>query len=153
MSDSLQPHGLQHTRPPCLSPTSRVYSNSCPSSQWCHPIISSSVVCYSLHLQSSPASGSFQMCQLFTLGTGVSASTSVLQMNTQDWSPLGGTGCISWHSKGFSRVLSTPQIKSVNSVLSFLYTPTLTSIHDYWKNHRLDKTDLCWQSNVSAFIN
>ena len=98
MSDSLQPHELQHARPPCPSPTPRVYSNSCPSSRWCHPAISSSVVPFSSCLQSLSASRSFPMNQLFAWGgqsTGVSASTSVLPTITQDWSPLGWTGCIS----------------------------------------------------------
>jgi len=87
MSNSLRPHGLQHTRPPCPSPTPRVYSNSCPLSQWCHPIISSYVIPFSSGLQSFPASGSFQMSQLFASGgqsIGVSVSTSILPMNTQD---------------------------------------------------------------------
>ena len=98
VSDSLRPHGPQHTRPSCPSPTPGVYSNSCPLSQWCHPIISSSVISFSSCLQSFPASGSFQMSQLFASGgqnIGVSASTSVPPMNTQDWSPLGWTGWIS----------------------------------------------------------
>ena len=102
MSNSLQPHGLQHARPPCPSPTPGVYSNSSPLSRWCHPTISSSVVPFSSCLQSFPASGSFQMSQLFESGDqsiGVSASTSVLPMNTQDWSPLGWTGWISLQSK------------------------------------------------------
>ena len=103
MSNSLQPHGLQNARPPCPSPTPRVYSNSWPLSRWCHPIISSSVIPFSSHLQSFPASGSFQMSQFFTSGgqsIGVSASTSVLPTNIQDWFPLGWTGWISLHSKG-----------------------------------------------------
>ena len=112
MSDSLQPHELQHTRPPCPSPTPRVYPNSCPLSWWCHPAISSSVVPFSSCPQSFPASESFQMSQLFASGgqsIGVSASTSVLTMNTQDWSPLGWTGWITLQSKGLSRVfLNTP---------------------------------------------
>ena len=97
VSDSFRPHGQQHTRSPCLSPTPRVYSNSCPLSRWCHPTISSSVIPFSCP-QSVPASGSFQMSQLFTLGSqsiGVSSSISVLPMNTQDWAPLGWTGSIS----------------------------------------------------------
>ena len=97
---------------------------------------------FSSCLQSFPASGSFQMSQLFASGgqiIGVSASTSVLPMNTQDWFPLRWTGWISSQSKGLSRVFSNTQFKSVNSsVLSFFYSPTLTSIHDYWKNHSLD---------------
>ena len=109
MSDSLRPHGLQHARPPCPSPTPRVYSNSCPLSWWCHPTISSSVVPFSSHLQSFPASGSFQMSQFFTSdgqSIGVSASTSVLPVNTQDWFPLGLTVWTSLQSKGLSRVFS-----------------------------------------------
>ena len=108
VSDSLCPHEPQHTRPPWPSPTPRVYPNSCPS-QWCHPTISSSVILFSSCPQSSPASGSFQMSQLFTWGgqnIGVSASTSVLPMNTQDWSPLRWNGWISFQSKGLSRVFS-----------------------------------------------
>ena len=103
MSDSLQPHELQHTRPPCPSPTPGVHSNPCPSSQWCHPTISSPVILFASCPQSFPASGSFQMSQLFTSGgqrIGVSASTLVPPMNTQDWSPLGWTGWISLLSKG-----------------------------------------------------
>ena len=103
LSDCLQPHGLQHTRPPCPLPTSRVYSNSCPLSWWCHPTISSSAVPFSSCLQSFPASGSFLMSQFFTSGgqsTGVSASASVLPMNIQDWSPLGRTGWISFAVQG-----------------------------------------------------
>ena len=113
MSDSVQPHGLQHTRPPCPSSTPRVYSNSCPLSQWCHPAISSSVIPFS-HLQSFPASGSFQMSQFFTSGgqsIGVSASASVLPMNIQGWFPLEWTSWISLLSKGFSRVLSNTTVQ------------------------------------------
>ena len=114
ISDSLRPHGLQHPRPPCLSPTPGVYSNSCPLSQWCHPIISSSVIPFSSRLQSFPESGSFQMSQFFTSGgpsVGVSASASVLPMNIQDWFPLGWTGWISLLSKGLSRVFSNTTIQ------------------------------------------
>ena len=109
MSDSLWPHELQHARPPCPSPTARVYPNPCPLSRWCYITISSSVIPFSSCPQSFPASGSFQMSQLFTSGgqsTGVSASTSILPKNTQDWSPLGWTGWISLQSKGLSRVFS-----------------------------------------------
>ena len=105
MSKSLWPHGLQHSRPPCPSPTPGIYANSCPLSQWCHPTISSSVIPFSSRLQSFPASGAFQMSQLFTSGgqsIGVSASTSVLQMNIQDWFPLGWPGWISLQSKGLA---------------------------------------------------
>ena len=109
MSNSLQCHELQHARPPCPSPTPGVYSNSYPSSRWCHPAISSSVVPFSSCPQSLPASGSFPMSQIFTWGgqsIGVSALASVLPMNTQGWSPLGQTGWISLQSKGHSRVFS-----------------------------------------------
>ena len=114
MSDSLQPNGLQHTRPPCPSPSPGVYSNSSPSSRWCHPTISSSVIPFSSHLQSFPASGSLKMCQFFTSGgqsIGVSASASVLPMNTQDWSPLGWTGWISQQCKGLSRVFCNTTVQ------------------------------------------
>ena len=102
VSDSLQPHESQHARPPCPSPTPRVYSNSCPLSQWCHPANSSSVIPLSSCPQALPASVSFPMSQLFAWGgqsTGVSASAAVLPMNTQDWSPLGWTGWISLQSE------------------------------------------------------
>ena len=142
VSDSLRSHELQHARPPCPSPTARVHPNPCPLSWWCHPSISSSVVPFSSHLQSSPASESLQMSQFFTSGgqsIGVSASTSVLPVNTQDWSPLGWTGWISLQSKGLSRVFSNTTVKSINSsALSFLYSPTLTSIHDCGKNHSFE---------------
>ena len=103
LSSSLWPHGLQHARPPCPAPTPGVYSNSCPLSRWCHLTISSSVVPFSSHLQSFPASGSFLRSQFFASGSqsiGVSASASVLPMNIQDWFPLGLTGLISLQSKG-----------------------------------------------------
>ena len=109
-----RPHGLQLARFPSLSPTPGVYSNSCPSSRWSHPAISSSVIPFSSHLQSFPASGSFQMSQLFASdgqSTGGSASASVLPMNTQDWSPLGWTGWISLQSKGLSRVFSNTTVQ------------------------------------------
>ena len=112
MSDSLWPHGLQHTRPPCPSPTPRVYSNSCPLSWWWHPTISSSVVSFSSHLQCFPASGSFQMSQFFTScgqSTGVSALTWVLPMNIQEWSPLGWTGWM--QSKGLPRVFPNTTVQ------------------------------------------
>ena len=114
MSDSLWPHESQHTRPPCPSPSPRVHSNSRPSSRWCQPAISSSIVPFSYWPQSLPASGSFPMSQLFAWGgqsTGVSASASVLPMNTQDWSPLGWTGWISLQSKGLARVFSNTTVQ------------------------------------------
>ena len=110
---SLRPHGLQHARLPCPSATPRAYSNSCPSSQWCHPIISSSAVPFSCH-QYFPESGSFPMSQFFTSGgqsIGVSASASVLPMNIQDWFPLGWTGLISLESKRISRVFSNTTVQ------------------------------------------
>ena len=114
VSGSSQPHEPQHARPSCPSPTPGVYSNSCPSSRWCHPTISSSVTPFSSCPQSFPASGSFQMSQLFASGgqsIGVSASTSALPMNTQDWSPLGWTGWISLQSKGLPRVFSNTTVQ------------------------------------------
>ena len=114
VSDSLRLHELQHTRPPCPSPTPRVYSNSCPLNRWCHPTISSSVIPFSSCPQSFPASGSFPMSQLFASGgqsIGVSASTSVLLMNIQDWFPLGWTGWISLQSKGLWRVFSNTTVQ------------------------------------------
>ena len=114
VSNSLQPHESQHARPPCPSPTPRVYSDSCPSSWWCHPAISSSVFLFSFCPQTLPGSVSFPMSQLFTWGgqsIGVSASASVLPMNTQDWSPLGCTGWISLQSKGLTRAFSNTTVQ------------------------------------------
>ena len=113
VSDSLQPHGQQHTRLPCLSPTPGAYSNSCPSRQWCHPTISSSVVPFSSWLQSFPVSGSFPVSWFFASGgqrIGVSVSASVLPMNIQDWFPLGRAGWISLQSKGLWRVFSNTTV-------------------------------------------
>ena len=117
ISDSLQPHELQHARPPYPSPTSGVHSNSCPSIRWCHPTISFSVVPFSSCPQSFPATGSFQTSQLFASGgqsIGVSASTSVLPMNIEDWFPLVWACWISLESKGLSRVFSNTTIQSIN---------------------------------------
>ena len=128
MSDSLRPHESQHTRPPCPSPTPRVHSNSCPSSQWCHPVISSSVILFSSCPQSLPASESFPMSQLFASAgqsIGISALASVLPMNTQDWFPLVWTGWISLPSKGLSRVFSNTTVQK----------------------HQFFGTQLSWQSN------
>ena len=137
MSNMLRPHGLQHTGLPCSSPTPGDCSNSCQKCQWFHPAISSSSVRFSSCLQTFPTSGSFPMSQFFAScdqGFGASASASVLPMNIQDWFPLGLTGLISLYSKGPQESSPTPQCKSINSwVLSFLYIPTLTSIHDYGK--------------------
>ena len=137
MSDFLWPHGMQHTRSPCSSPTPGVYPNSCPLSWWCHPTISSSVISFSSCLQSFPASGSFQMSQLFASGDqsiGVSVSASVLPMNNQDWSPLDwlvGFPCSPRDSQESS---PTPQFKSINSkvlstVLNFCYIIGICCVH------------------------
>ena len=134
VSNSLRSHGLQHARPPCPSPTHEGYSNSCPLSWWCHQTISSSIVPFS-HLQSFPASGSFQMSQFFASGgqsIGVSPSISVLPVDIQDWFDLPAV-------QGTLESSPTPQFKSISSsALSFLYSLILTSIHDYWKNHSFD---------------
>ena len=142
MSDSLWPYESQHTRPPCPSPTPGVHSNSCPSSWWCHPAISSSVVPFSSCPQSLPASEPFPVSQLFTWGgqsIGISALASVLPKNTQDWSPLEWTGWISLQSKGLSRVFSNTTVQKHQFFGAQLPSQsTLTSIHDHWKNHSLD---------------
>ena len=123
---------LQHARPPCQSPAPGVHTNSCPWSWWCHPAISSSVFPFSSCLQSFPASGSFQMSQLFTSGgqnIGVSASTSVLPMNIQDWSPLEWTGWISLQSKGLSRVFSVTTVQKYEFFGSQLSSQSNSHIH------------------------
>ena len=142
VSDSLQPHELQHARPPCPSPSPGVHSNSRPSSRWCHPAISSSVVPFSSCPQSLPASESFPMNQLFAWGgqsTGISALASLLPKNTRTdllQNGLVGSPCSPRDSQESS---PTPQFKSINSsALSLLHRPNLTSIHDHWKNHGLD---------------
>ena len=141
VSDSLRPHGLQHTSVPCPSPTPKAYSNSCSSSWWRHPTISSSVVRFSSHLQSSPASGSFQWVNSshqvaniwsFSFSIRLSNEYSGLISFRIDWLDL-------LTVQGTQESSPTPQFKSINSsVLSFLYSPTLTSIHDHWKNHNFD---------------
>ena len=139
MSDSSQTHELQHARPPCPSPNPGVHPNLHPWSQWCHPATSFSAIPFSFCPQSFPVSGSFQMSQLFASGgqsIGVSASTSVLLMNTQHWS-LRGTGWISLQSKKLSRVFSNTTVQN-HQFFSFLYSPTLTSIHKHWKKHSFD---------------
>ena len=156
VSDSLQPHGLQHARLPCPSTTLGACSNSCSLSRWCYPTISSSVVPFSSCLQSFPASGSFHMSQIFPSdgqSSGASALASVLSMNAQGWFLLGLTTLISLQPKWFSQEsFPTPQFKNINSlVLSFLYDSTLTSIHNYWKSLSFGYMDLCRQSNVSVF--
>ena len=134
VSNSLQPHEPQHTRPPCPSPTSRVHQNPCPLSRRCHPTISSSVIPFSSCPQSFRASGSFQMSQLFVSGgqsIGVSASTSVLPMNTQDWSPLGWTGWISLPSKGLSRVFSNTTVQKHQFFGTQLSSQSNSHIHTW----------------------
>ena len=142
VSDSLRPYESQHARPPCPSPTPRVHPNPRPSSWWCHPAISSSVIPFSSCLQFFPALRSFPVSQLFAWGgqsIGVSASTSVLPMNTQDWSPLGGLVGSPCSPRDSQESSPTPQFKSINSsALSLLHSPTVTSIHDLRKNHSLD---------------
>ena len=138
VSDSLWPYESQHARPPCPSLASGVYPNPCPLSWWCYPAISSSFV-FSSCPQSLSALESFPTGQLFAWGgqsISISASTSVLPVNTQDWSPLGWTGWISSQSKGLSRVFSNTTVQKHQ--LFGTHCPTLTSIHDYWKNHSLD---------------
>ena len=153
MSDSLRPHGLQHTRLPCPSLSPWVCSNSCLLSPWCHPTILSSVS-FSSCLQSFPASGSFLMSWLFTSGgqsIGASASASVLPLNIWNWSPLELTGWISLQCKGLSRVFSNTTVRRHQFFGSLLHGPTLTSLHDYHKNHSFDKTELCQQSLTLLF--
>ena len=133
VSDSLWPHWLQHARLPCPSPAPGACSNSCPYSRWCHPTISSSVVPFS-RLQSFPASGSFQINQLFTSGgqsIGVSASTSVLPVNIQDWFPLGWTGWISLQSKGLSRVFSKTTVQKHQFFGAQLSSQSNSHIHTW----------------------
>ena len=138
VSDSLRPHELQHTRPSYPSPTPGVYSNSCLSSRWCHPAISSSVVPFSSCPQSLPASRSFPMSQLFTWGgqsTGVSALASALPLITQDWSPLGWTGWTSLQSKGLSRVFSNTIVQKHQFFGAQLSSQSNSHIHTW----RLEK--------------
>ena len=156
VSDSLQPHGLQHARPPCPSPTPRVYSTSCPLGRWCHPTISSSAVLFSSRLQSFPASGSFQVSLFFASGgrsIGVSASALVLLMNIQelisfriDWLDLFAVqGTLKSLFQHHSSKASIPQCSA------FFMDAILISARDYWKNHSFDYMNLCWQRDSSAF--
>ena len=149
MSDSLRPHRLL----PCPLPTPEPCSNSCPSSQWCHLTISSSVIHFSFCFQSFSASGSFPMSRFFASGgQSIRDSSSVLTMNIQGWFSLGLTGLISLQSMVLWRVFSSTQFESINSLaLSLLYGPTLISVHDYWKTHSFDYMNFCKQSDVSAF--
>ena len=142
LSNSLRPHESQHARPPCPSPTPGVHSNSCPSSSWCHATISSSVVPFSSWPQPLPASESFPMSQLIARGgqsTGVSALASFLPKKSQGSSPSEWTGWSPCSPRDSQESSPTPQFKNINSsLLSFLHSPTLTSIHDHRKNHSLD---------------
>ena len=149
MSDSLWPHGLQQARLPCQSPIPRAYSNLCPLSWWYHLIL-----CRPL-LPPPSIFPSIRVSQFFTSGgqsIGASVSASALPMNIQDWFPLELGLVWSWSPRDSQRSSPTPQFKNINSLaLSFLYGPTLTSIHDYWQNHTFDYTDLCQTSDISAF--
>ena len=133
---------MQYTRPPCPSPTLRVYPNPCPSSQWCHPAISSSVIPFFSCLQTFPTSGSFQMSQLFATGgqnIGVSALTSDLRMNTQDWFPLEWTGWISLQSNRLSRVFSNTTVQKHQFFCTQLSSQSNFHIHTWpLENHSLD---------------
>ena len=155
VSGSLRPHRLQHARLPYPSPTPGAGSNSCPSSWWYHANISSSLIPFSFYLQSCPVSGLFQ----WVSSSHQVAKVLKFQLQHQSfqwlfrtdfhWDWLVWSSCSPRASQEFS---PTPQMKSINSsVLNFLYSPTLTSIHDYWKNHSFDKMDLGWQIKVSAF--
>ena len=134
VSDSLRPHESQHARPPCPSPTPGVHSDSCPSSRWCHPAISSSVVPFFSCPQPLPASESFPMSQLFAWGghsIGASTSASVLPVNTRDWSPLGWTGWIFLQSKGLSRVFSNTTVQKHQFFSAQLSSPSNSHIHTW----------------------
>ena len=155
VSDSLQPHGLQHARPPCPSPTPRVYSNSCPLSRWYHPTISSSVVPFSSCLQSFPASGSFLMSQFFASGgqsIGVSASASVLPMNIRDSFLLGCTGWISLQSKGLSRVFSNTTVQRHQFFNAQLSLWSNFYIHTWLRKKTEPWLDGTWQCCESAAL-
>ena len=156
MSDSLQPHGLQHARLPYPSPTAEACANSCPSSRWCHPTITFSVVPFSSCLQSFPASGSFPMSQFFASGgqsITVSASASVLPMNIQGLFPLVLTGLISLQSKGPSRVFFNTTVQKHQFLGSQLSLWSSSHIHTWLlENHTFDYIDLCWQSNICFLV-
>ena len=154
ISDSFRPHGLQHARLPCPSPTPRVYSDSCPLSRWCHPTISSSIVPSSSCLQSFPASGSLQMNQFFTSGGhSIGFSASVLPMNIQDWFPLGWNGWISLQSKGLSRVFTNTKVQKHQLILqhSAFFIVQLSRPYMTTKKPQLSLDRIYQQSNVSAF--
>ena len=151
MSDSLRPHELQHAKPPCPSPTPGACSNSCPSSQWCRPTISSYVIPFSSCLKTFPASGSFPVSQFFTSGSQ-STGASVLTMHSQGWFPLALTGLISLLSKGLSRVFSNTMVESIGSSALSLFYGSNSHIHTYYrKNHNFDYMEPFLASDVSLF--
>ena len=154
MSDSLQPHELQHARTPCPSPTPGVHSDSCPSSQWCHPTISSSVIPFSSCPQSLPASESFPMSQLFAWGgqsIGVPALASFLPKNTQGWPPLEGTGWISLQSKGLARVFSTTTVQKHQFFGAQLSSQSNSLIHT-WPLEKLALTTRTFVDKVMSLL-
>ena len=157
MSNSLQPHGLQHTRLPCPSPTPGAYSNSCASRWWCHPTILSSVVPFSSRLQSFPVSGSFPVSQLFASGgqsIGVSASASVLSMNIQDWFPLGWTGWMSLQSKELSRVFSSTAVQKHQICLRTFHfiNPFFCGWTFKWFSVFCSCEHLCWRHSCISLL-
>ena len=153
MSDSLWPGELQHFRLPCPSLSPWAFSNSFLLSQWCQPTISSSVTPLSSCPQSFPALGSFPMSRFFISGgQSIAASVSILPVSIQDWFPLGWTAWCPCCPRDSQECFPVSQFESINSsVLNLLYSPTLTSIQDYWKNHCFDYRDFCQQSNISTF--
>ena len=155
MSSSLRPHGLQHARPSCLSPSLELCPSSRPLHQWCNQTISTTDTLLSFCSQSFPASGTFPKSWLFTLddqNTGASASASVLSVNVQGWSPLRLTGLITLLSKGLSEVFSSTTVQR-HQLIGILpsYGPALITVHDHWEDHSLYYMCFCLQSNVSAF--
>ena len=155
MSDSLLLHESQHARPPCPSPTPGVHPNPCPSSQWCHPAISSSVVPFSSCPQSLPASGSFPMSQLFAWGgqsIRVSASASVLPVNTQDWSPLGWTGWTSLQFKGLSRVFSNTTVQKHQFFRAQLSLWSNSHIHTWPLEKPQPRLETVWQGRDASLV-
>ena len=155
MSDSFRPHELQYSRLPCSLLSPGVCSNSCPLNRWCHPTTSASVAPFSSYPQDFSTSGSFLVSWLFPSGgqsVGASALVSDLPVNIQGWFPLRLTGLISLPSKGLSRVFSNTTVEKHQVFgIQLSYGPALSSICDYWKKHSFGYTDLCQQSNVSAF--
>ena len=155
---TLRPNGLHHARIPCPSPSPRVYSSSCPLSQWCYLTNSPSTASISFCFQIFSASGSFPLNRLFASGgQSIGASPSVLPKNIEDWFPLRMIGLIALHSRNSQDSSPAPQFKNHqffvdwSKKIIFLYGPTLTSVHDYWKNHSFAHIDLGRQSDVSAF--